>query len=307
MPRTPTPTWYWSGWRRTPTASSSWNSGWTSDWVPQGFGTADAIVVSDDLLEVADLKFGKGVPVQAEGNPQLRLYALGAYRRFAALYDFKAVRYSIIQPRLNSVTREAVSVDELLDWAETYVKPRAQLAYEGKGEFVPGEHCRFCPAKSVCAARAAEAMKVFDYGLAGSGELSEQQILDILPRLDAAEEWIHDIRSYTLDRALQGERVPGYKLVRGRKGARNWTDGEEVRAVLLRSGYGPEQIEETKLKSVPDLEKSLGAKAFKALLTGYVKQTEGKLQLVPEADPRPEYNSADAAFSDMTETTPSGD
>ena len=274
-----------------------------SEWVPQGFGTADCIIVSDDLLEVIDYKHGVGVPVAAEGNPQLRLYALGAYKRFAPLYDFKAVRYCIVQPRLNSVSREALSTDALLEWGETYVKPRAQLAWEGKGDFNPGEHCRFCPAKAVCASRAAEAMKVFEYGLAGSGELSEQQILDILPRLDAVEEWIKDIRAYTEDRALHGERIPGYKLVRGRRPGRNWTDAEEAKAQLLRSGYGPEQIEETKIKSVAEIEKTIGKKAFSALLAGLVKQGEGRLQLVPDADPRPEYNSADAAFSDMAQTT----
>ena len=280
-----------------------------SDWVPGGFGTADCIIVSDDLLEVIDYKHGVGVPVAAEDNPQLRLYALGAYRRFAPLYDFKAIRYCIVQPRLDSVSREAISTDALLEWAESYVKPRAALAYEGKGEFLPGEHCRFCPAKTVCAARAAEALKVFDYGLQGSGELSEAQILDILPRLDAVEEWIKDIRSYTEDRALHGERIPGYKLVRGRRPNRSWTDDEEVRAQLLRNGYGPEQIEETKLMPVAKIEKTLGAKAFRALLGGLVKQGEGRLQLVPETDPRPEYNSADAAFGDMAEPTetPSND
>lgn len=280
-----------------------------SDWVPGGFGTADCVIVSDDLLEVIDYKHGVGVPVSVEGNPQLRLYALGAYKRFAPLYGFKAVRYSIVQPRLNSVSREAISLCELLDWAEEVVRPAAALAYKGEGSFVPGEHCRFCAAKTVCAARAAEALKVFDYGLQGGGELSEQQILDILPRLDAAEEWIKDIRAYTEDRALHGERIPGYKLVRGCRPNRSWTDDEEVRAQLLRNGYGPEQIEETKLMPVAKIEKTIGAKAFHALLGGLVKQGEGRLQLVPEADPRPEYNSADAAFGDMAEPTetPSND
>jgi hypothetical protein len=123
------------------------------------------------------------------------------------------------------------------------------------------------------------------------------------------EEWIKDIRSYTEDRALHGERIPGYKLVRGRRPNRSWTDDEEVRAQLLRNGYGPEQIEETKLMPVAKIEKTLGAKAFRALLGGLVKQGEGRLQLVPETDPRPEYNSADAAFGDMAEPTetPSND
>lgn len=268
-------------------------------WVRKGFGTADCLIVSDELLEVLDYKNGTGVPVSAIGNPQLRLYALGAVAAYGDLYDFRQVRYTIIQPHLHSVTSEDISLSDLLEWASAVVAPAAKLAYEGKGSFVPGSHCRFCAAKAVCAARAADALKIFDYGLAGSGELSEQQIADILPRLDDVEAWIKDIRAYTEDRALHGDCIPGFKLVRGKRPNRAWVDDEEVRAQLLRNGYGPEQFEETKLKSVGMIEKTIGAKAFRALLGGLVRQGEGRLQLVPKDDPRPEYNSADAAFSDM--------
>lgn len=274
-----------------------------SRWAPGGFGTADCTIVSDDTLIIVDYKNGTGVPVSAVDNPQLRLYALGAMERFGALFDFESVTYYIVQPHLNSVTTQTTDRDELLAWAQDTVHPAAELAYAGKGAFAPGEHCRFCAAKAVCAARAAEALKVFDYGLAGSGELSDQQIAEILPRLSIAEEWIRDIRSYTEDRALHGDCIRGYKLVRGKRPNRAWTDDEEVRAQLLRHGYGPEQFEETRLKSVGMIEKTVGAKAFRALLSGLVRQGEGRLQLVPESDPRPEYNSADAAFSDMAEPT----
>lgn len=273
-----------------------------SQWARDGFGTADCVIVSDELLEIIDYKNGTGVPVSAIGNPQLRLYALGATAAYGDLYDFKAVRYTIVQPHLNSVTSEDISLSDLLEWASAVVTPAAELAYEGKGSFVPGSHCRFCAAKAVCAARAAESLKVFDYGLAGSGELSEQQIADILPRLDDVEAWIKDLRAYTEDRALHGDCIPGFKLVRGRRPNRAWTDDEEVRAQLLRNGYGPEQFEETKLRSVGVVEKTIGAKAFRALLSGLVRQGEGPLRLVPQDDPRPEYNSADAAFGDMAES-----
>lgn len=273
-----------------------------SFWAPEGFGTADCVLVDDDDLIIVDYKNGTGVPVNAAGNPQLRLYALGAMERFSVLYDFDCVTYYIVQPHLNSVSHEMCDCELLELWAQNTVRPAAELAYEGKGTFVPGEHCRFCAAKAVCAARAAEALKVFDYGLAGSGELSDQQIADILPRLPLAEEWIKDIRGYTEDRALHGDCIRGYKLVRGKRPNRAWTDDEEVRAQLLRHGYGPEQFEETKLKSVGVIEKTVGTKAFRALLSGLVRQGEGRLQLVPESDPRPEYNSADAAFGDMAET-----
>lgn len=273
-----------------------------SQWAPDGFGTSDCIIVSDDLLEVIDYKNGTGVPVSAEGNPQLRLYTLGAYVKFSSLYDFQLVRYTIVQPHLSSITSEGLSVPDLLTWATDTVTPAAKLAHEGKGDFAPGEACRFCGAKAVCAARAAEALKIFDYGLAGSGELSEQQLTEILPRLDSVEEWIKDLRAYTEDRALHGQRIRGFKLVRGKRPNRAWADDEEVRAQLLRNGYGPEQYEETKLKSVGQIEKTIGAKAFRALLSGLVRQGEGRLMLVPESDPRPEYNSADAAFGDMVQS-----
>ena len=278
-----------------------------SGWAPQGFGTGDALIVSDSLLDVMDYKHGLGVKVDAEGNQQMQLYALGAFARYGSLYDFQNIRCTIIQPRLNSLSEQYITLDALLQWASETVVPAAQLAWEGKGTFVPGEHCRFCSAKAVCAARVAEALKIFNYGLAGSGELSDEQITAILPALDAAEAWIKDIREYTENCAVQGQKFSGYKLVRGKKPNRKWGDEAEVRAQLLRNGYGAEQFEETKLKAVGEIEKAIGKKAFRALLGELVTQGEGRLQLVPEDDPRPEYNSADAAFDDLTNSTANAD
>jgi hypothetical protein len=231
----------------------------------------------------------------------MRLYALGSIARFGPLYDFRNVRMTIIQPRLNSLDEDYASVDELLQWADEVVTPAAKLAWAGEGEFNPGDHCYYCPAKAVCAARAAQAMRVFDYGLAGSGELSNEQIVAILPMLDETEAWIKDLREYTESCAAQGEKFRGYKLVRGRRPNRAWVDEDEVRAQLLRAGYGPETYERTTLKPPSDVQKLLGAKAYRSLIeeAGLVRQGEGRLQLVPETDPRPEFNSADAAFEDM--------
>ena len=273
-----------------------------SKWVPSGFGTGDCIIISDNLLEVCDYKHGKGIPVDAVGNPQLRLYALGAYAQFGCLYEFKNIRYTIIQPRLDSVSEETISVEDLLQWADDHVVEAAQSAWLGKGEFVPGEHCRFCAARAICSARVAEAMKMFQYGLEAPGLIPDEQIPQILNVLDAAEEWIKDIRSYAENQALHGQRWPGYKLVRGKKPNRQWTSPEEVEAQLLRAGYSVEQFRETRLKPVGTVEKTLGAKAFRALLDGLVSQGEGKLTLVPEDDKRLEYAAADADFSDLTNT-----
>lgn len=270
-----------------------------SKWVPSGFGTGDCIIVSDSLLEIIDYKNGVGIPVSAVDNPQLRLYGLGAYDKFSALYDFPAVRMTIIQPRLDSVSESVLTVDELLHWAETTVVEKAKMAWAGTGEFVCGEHCRFCSAKAVCSARVSNGLKVFEYGLENPGIITDEQVADILPYLDAAESWIQDIKAYAENQALHGLRVRGYKLVRGKRPNRQWSDPEEVKAQLLRSGYDMTTFEETKLKAVGAVEKILGKTAFRALLEPLVSQGEGKLTLVPEDDKRPEYNSAEAAFSDL--------
>ena len=270
-----------------------------SRWVPSGFGTGDCVIVSDSLLEVCDYKNGIGIPVDAVDNPQLRLYGLGAIAKFGQLYDFPAVRMTIIQPRLESVSEETLGRVELLDWAEAEVREKAQQAWKGIGDFVPGDHCRFCPAKAVCSARVAEALKLFRYGFETPGLIPDEQIPGILETLDVAEAWIKDFRAYAEKQALNGQKFPGWKLVRGKKPNRRWADPEEVRAQLLRAGYAPGQIETTSLKPVGEIEKTIGAKAFRALVGGLVAQGEGRLTLVPESDKRLEYASADAAFADL--------
>ena len=270
-----------------------------SRWVPSGFGTGDCVIVSDSLLEIADLKYGLGIPVDAVDNPQLRLYGLGAIAKLGQLYDFPAVRMTIIQPRLESVSEETLGRVELLDWAEAEVREKAQQAWKGIGDFVPGDHCRFCPAKAVCSARVAEALKLFRYGFETPGLIPDEQIPGILETLDVAEAWIKDFRAYAEKQALNGQKFPGWKLVRGKKPNRRWADPEEVRAQLLRAGYAPGQIETTSLKPVGEIEKTIGAKAFRALVGGLVAQGEGRLTLVPESDKRLEYASADAAFADL--------
>lgn len=270
-----------------------------SRWVPSGFGTGDCVIVSDSLLEVCDYKHGMGIPVDAVDNPQLRLYGLGAIDKFGQLYDFPAVRMTIIQPRLESVSEETLDREALLAWVEAEVREKAQLAWKGIGDFVPGDHCRFCPAKAVCSARVAEALKLFRYGFETPGLIPDEQVPGILETLDTAEAWIKDFRAYAEKQALNGQKFPGWKLVRGKKPNRRWADPEEVRAQLLRAGYAPGQIETTSLKPVGEIEKTIGAKAFRALVGGLVAQGEGRLTLVPESDKRLEYASADAAFADL--------
>jgi hypothetical protein len=271
-----------------------------SKWVESGFGTGDCLIVSDSLLEVIDYKHGKGIPVSAVGNPQLRLYGLGGVARYGSLFEFPSVRYTIVQPRIENVSEETTTRQELLDWAVNEVVEPAKKAWLGTGDFCPGEHCRFCRAKAVCSARVAEALKMFQYGLESPGLIADEQIPPILALLDTAEDWIKDIRAYAEAQALHGQKWQGYKLVRGKKPNRQWVDTEEVKAQLLRAGYPSETFEETKIKPVGEIEKALGKSAFHALLGELVAQGEGRLTLVPETDKRAEYASADADFSDLT-------
>lgn len=271
-----------------------------SRWVPNGFGTGDAVIVSEELLEVCDLKYGKGVPVFAENNPQARCYGLGALHCYGVLYGFKHVRNTIIQPRLDSVTEEMLTTDELLQWAETELKPAAELAWKGKGEFNPGDHCKFCAARAICYARATKAMTIFKHGFETPGVIPDDAIPEILAVADTAIGWIKDLQAYALSQALRGQEWPGYKLVRGKRPPRKWVDEEEAKHQLIRAGYEPEVYTETKFKSPSNIEKLVGKQAFEAIFATLVTQGDGALTLVPESDKRTEFTSAEADFSDIT-------
>lgn len=274
-----------------------------SKWVPHGFGTGDAVIVSDAILDVSDLKYGKGVRVDAKENPQARCYGLGAIDAFGDLYGFPTVRNTIIQPRLDHITEEQLSRTELLHWADTELTPKAQLAWAGDGEFHPGEHCKFCAARAICYARAAQAMKLFRHGMDAPAVLPDSEIPQMLAMADDAIAWLGELKSYALRQALKGQKWPGYKLVHGKRPRRAWRNEESAREQLIRAGYRPEQFEEHKLKSAAQVEKEIGKQAFDVLLKDLTVQGDGALTLVPETDGRPEFAPADADFSDMEETT----
>ena len=271
-------------------------------WVPACYGTSDAVIVTDNTLEVLDYKHGKGVPVSAVGNPQARLYALGAVNEFGDIYGFYTVRATIIQPRLDSITEETMPKEDLLRWGES-IKDTAKQAYEGKGSYSCGDWCRFCAAKAVCKERATTAMTIFEDGFAASPDvIPDETIAGILKVADIAEAWLKDVKQYALSQAVKGAIYPGYKLVRGRAPARKWKSETEVIDQMARAGYSPEQyMEQPKLMSVSVLEKSIGRTAFKALLAGQTVQGDAALTLVPETDKREEYSSADATFADLAE------
>lgn len=269
-----------------------------ADYVPEGFGTSDAVIVSDDTLEVIDFKYGKGITVNILNNPQLRLYALGAYLALGSLYDFSKVKMTVFQPRVQNVGSEEITVEELLEWAYTYVKPRADLAFNGEGEYCVGDHCRFCKAGGVCRARVEEAFDIIDKTDTAPNLINDEEIPAILDKLDNAEKWISAIRKYAEDKALSGEKKwPGYKLVEGRS-IRKITDQLAALDTLEKAGYNAEEVTTVKLKGITDLEKTLGKTQFNELLGQYVIKPQGAPTLVKETDKRPEFNPIEIAFKE---------
>ena len=273
-----------------------------SEWVPGGFGTGDVVIISDDTLEVIDLKYGKGVPVSAEDNPQTRLYGLGAIRTYQMLYDFSKVRMTIIQPRLDSISTEELTVNELLVWAYGEVKPKAALANAGEGEFCAGDHCRFCRARATCRARAEHNMELAKYDFQDAFLLTPSEIAEILGKAEELVRWASDVKEHALDQAINhGEKFPGWKLVEG-KSNRKYSDEEAVAQTLIKADYKEDAIYKPKeLLGITALEKEVGKKKFSQLLGELIIKPSGKPTLVPESDKRPEINSTDAAKADFSE------
>lgn len=266
-----------------------------SNYVPDGFGTGDFIVIADGTLEICDLKYGKGVPVSAENNSQMRLYALGAINKFSFLYDITKVRMTIIQPRLNSISSDEISVNELLKWAEEVVKHSAELAIKGEGEFKTGAHCKFCKARSVCRARADENLELAKFEFKKSDTLSNDEISEILEKVDSLVKWASDVKEYALDKALEGEEFKGYKLVEGRS-QRKWKDEKAVAKILIDRGFLDNIIWTKKLTTISNIERAIGKKETERLFKDLIDKPTGKPTLVPLSDKREVYNAAKADF-----------
>lgn len=255
-----------------------------SRWVPEGFGTGDMVMVSDKYFEIVDLKYGKGVPVSAINNSQMRLYALGMYEAFGYLYGADEVRMTIVQPRLDSVSTETISVDDLLTWGEE-VKKKAKIAFAGKGEFCAGNHCRFCKARNTCRAHAEYELKNVKEDLQ-TAELEDFEISDILLRAKNIKTWLDGLESYALGKALDGYDWPGMKLVEGRSN-RKITDDIIAANNLLNAGFGADEIYKPQtLRSITDLEKLCGKKMFGELMSGVIEKPPGKPTLVSIDDKR---------------------
>ena len=270
-----------------------------SEWVPQGFGTGDFVIISDGTIEIIDLKYGKGVPVSAKDNPQMRLYALGAIDEFDMVYEIENVKMTIVQPRLDSISTDEISKDDLIKWAEEYVKPKAELAMNGEGEYVAGEHCGFCRAKSVCKARADKNLELAKYEFRTTETLSDNDIADILGKIDELVKWASDIKDYALEQALLGVVYPGYKVVEGRSN-RKYTDVDRIADILIANEFTEDKIyKPQELLTLTKMESVVGKKKLTELIGDYIEKPPGKPTIVPEEDKRGPYNPAKADFSEV--------
>ena len=263
-----------------------------SAYVPEGFGTGDLLIVADRVLTVVDLKYGKGVAVEAERNPQMMLYGLGALELFGAIYDIDTVRMTIYQPRLESVSTWEISVPELMEWVEKELKPKAALAINGEGEFRSGSWCRFCKAKDTCRARAEEYLRLAQMEFKAPALLTDDEIAEVLKVADELARWSADVYAYAQDEAVtRGKKWSGFKLVEGRT-CRKYTDEEEASEAAVAAGYT--DIYKKSLIGITEMEKLLGKKKFAEVLGKLVYKPQGKLTLVPESDKRQEVMMATA-------------
>ena len=266
------------------------------EFIPESFGTADCIIINDKIMEVNDLKYGKGVPVYAQHNKQGMLYALGALRKYDTLYDIEVVKITIVQPRINNISTWEISVDELLDWANDVLKPRAEMAFRGEGELAVGDWCKFCSVKNRCRALYEEQLKLAKYEFQDPELLTDEEISDILTRAPQLVEWVNSITEYAQRRAIENDKIwPGFKLVAGIS-RRKWADENTVvEAIFSRFPEATEdQVFDTKLRTISDLEKTFGKKRVTEVLSDVIIKPQGKPTLVPDSDKRPALGLEDA-------------
>lgn len=270
-----------------------------SKYVKDGFGTGDCIIVSDNVLEIIDFKYGKGVRVEAAGNPQMKLYALGAYLEYNTLFDIDSVRMTIFQPRLSGVqSSDEITVKELLEWAEKYVKPRAKLAYKGEGEFAPSEEvCKFCRAKAQCKARADKNLKLFDEA-PDVLLLTPEDAGKILEQAGDIQSWLADLESLVSSTLLAGQPVEGWKMVEGRSN-RRFADDLKVVDAMKAAGYDESLLYERKLITLTQMEKDFGKKAVAETLGELIVKPQGKPTLAPAKDKRPEFRPEEQLLAEF--------
>ncbi len=286
-----------------------------SDIVPEGFGTCDCIMIGDNRLHITDYKHGKGVEVSAENNSQMRLYALGALKKYGALFGgLTTVSMAIVQPRITEyVSEEVLTIEELKAWGES-IKPLALSAFTGDGaEFHAGAWCKFCKGREVCRARTENALASEDFiGIPIEGNMSpaerlvaenvlrDDEISALLTKGADIVAWYNDLQDYALKAILNGSHIEGYKVVAGRSN-RAFTDAEEALNRIRESGVDEAMLYDRKPKSLAELEKLLGRSSFDELCGDLVQKPLGKPTLVTEADKREPYSPAVADFAGVAE------
>ena len=286
-----------------------------SDYAPEAFGTCDCVMIGGDELIITDYKHGKGVPVPAQDNPQMLLYALGALKLYRPIYGDMIRRVStyIDQPRLGGYDGASMTVDALLAWGES-IRPKAAAAFMGTGDFAPGDWCRFCRAKAKCRARADNHTALEDFKdcvLAGAADaaamdadgacprlLTDEEIGALLVRAEGLVAWYNDLKEYALAACLNGKTIPGWKAVEGRS-TRAWTDQDAALEALMAGGVEEAIIYDRVPKTLAQLEKVIGKQRFGELVGGMITKSPGKPALAAESDKRPAYNGAAADFSEV--------
>ncbi len=267
-----------------------------SRYVPEGFGTADCLILAGDTLHVIDYKHGKGVVVDADHNPQMMLYALGAMDELSLLYRFKSVHMVIVQPRVNNISEFTMSAEDLRSWGESVVKPKAEAAISGNGTFEAGDWCRFCRAKQQCKTRYESNDSLYP-------ELSAQHDPRLITLDDLGEylrrgrdmaAWLEDMKEYALSESLAGADVPGWKAVEGR-GSRAFTDTDEAIDILIKNGIDESVLYERRVLTLAQMEKAVGKKAFGEIVGNLVVKNPGKPTLVEESDKRPKITNQPTA------------
>lgn len=267
-----------------------------TEFVPEGFGTGDCIILADGTLDIIDLKYGKGVLVNAQENKQMMLYGLAAMRQFEIMYDIRRVRMTIYQPRLDNYSSYELPVEELLHWAETELKERAKMAFEGTGELVVGKHCGFCKVKARCRAMADYNMQLAQHDFKQPELLDDHEVSDILKRLDLLTDWAGAVKKFALQEALGGRKWEGFKLVEGRS-VRRYVDEDAAAKAVLKQGWPEESVFNKKIIGLTAMEKLIGKPGMVSILGDHVDKPPGAPTLVPESDKRPEYNAAASDFA----------
>ena len=272
-----------------------------SPWVPEGFGTCDCIIIQGETMTIIDYKYGVGVPVSAVDNPQMKLYALGALNDYGIAFDVKTIEMHIFQPRIDNISTDAITVADLLTWAEKTVKPTAEKAIKGKGTHKPGDHCKFCPHAGKCRALTKVCTEYVETHGARVGveTLAPFEVAKILEMEPLIALWLKRVKTQALTDLLDGINIPGYKVVEGKQGNRKWTDELQVAGALSAAGYNMEDYTETKVLSPAAMDKALGKKKVAELLLDYIDRAPGAPTIAPETDKRPAYDRVAEAKKDF--------